>query len=116
MKESATIGQRKVDSMTHAFLALATLATPAGVPAPTEGCADGRISVTGALDERWLDSLARACAALATMSDRDPYGRLSIVASGRGLVLQVISGTGKSATRRVEQPEALLPTLEALTS
>jgi hypothetical protein len=100
--------------MTHALLALATLATPAGVSARTEGCADPRITVIGALDERWLASLARACAALATMPDRDPTGRLSVSPSGRGLVLQVTSGSGKSATRHVDEPAALLPTLEAL--
>jgi hypothetical protein len=100
--------------MTHALLALATLTTPAGVAAPTEGCADRRITVIGALDERWIDALAGACAALATMADRDPYGRLTLLPSGRGLVLQVTSGSGRSATRRVDEPEALLPTLEAL--
>ncbi|MDB4979985.1 MAG: hypothetical protein JWM82_737 [Myxococcales bacterium] len=102
--------------MTHALLALATLAAPASPTSTTKDdtCVDARLTVVGALGDRWREALTRACAQLATMADRDPGAKVSVSPSGRGLVLLATSANGRSASRHVEEPAALLPTLAAL--
>lgn len=92
---------------------LPSRAQPATVTAQT-ACKDERVQVEGALSDQWLDAVIRLCDALAKMNDVDPSARLHIAQSDADLVVGAVVADGRVAVRRVQAPEELLPTVEAL--
>jgi len=77
-------------------------------------CADARIWVDGVVAERWREPLAQFCVDLGTLSGVDPAAHVHIVPAGEDLVVEAVAGDGRRARRRVQAPEGLSFTLEAL--
>jgi hypothetical protein len=78
------------------------------------GCASARIRVEDLVDARWRESIARLCAQLETISDLDPSAQLRIRAAGADIVVESVLRDGRSAQRRVQSPDELALTIEAL--
>jgi len=76
-------------------------------------CVDPHVRVRGDLEVRWLDPVASACEMLTTLPDRDPTAEV-IVTGGDELAIEVHLPDGRTAVRRVSDPELLARTLVAL--
>jgi hypothetical protein len=104
-------------SSVSAAAAAATLVTAAGLATaaePETSCAEGRISMEGALDAKWREPVESLCEQFATMKDVDPTARIHIVAAGSNLELDATLGDGRMAHRTLRSPDDLMTTVEAL--
>jgi hypothetical protein len=88
--------------------------TAAQTVLPRLGCDTPKVWVDGALTERWVAELPRACAALTRLSDLDLAAVAHVKAAADAVVVSVTLPDGRTASRRVTDPARLGPTLEAL--
>ncbi|MFO0728325.1 MAG: hypothetical protein U1E65_31380 [Myxococcota bacterium] len=78
-------------------------------------CEDPGVRVQGQVSDRWATSIGQACHAVQDLADRDREARVKIMAAtSEVLVVEVALRDGRTAVRRLKDPETLTPTLEAL--
>ncbi len=87
-----------------------------GVRAEDTGplCVDSRVAVDSALSDEWSVAVRRLCTVLSTWTDADPSAHMRLTPSGRDIILEVDTGDGRAAFRRVHAPEDLELVVEAL--
>jgi hypothetical protein len=80
-----------------------------------DACEAPRLHVEGAIGGRWVEPVSRLCGELATRPDLDHSAQLRLTAADRDEVeVHVALADGRTADRRVRDPEALRWTIEAL--
>lgn len=96
------------------MVVLGVLTSAGAARAETHGCEDVRIHVDGAISPRWSDAIARACSELAGVKGTDASARVRITPDDEGVTIAVTLADGRSASRRLQSPDHLRSTLEAL--
>jgi hypothetical protein len=112
------LGQSLCATGILALLLICPSALAAETPSPLEpafaACDDKRLEIDPKVPLRFRSAAVHACEELKAMTDVDSEVRLRIDASGDDVLVRARLGDGRTATRLVQAPEALEPTVEAL--
>ena len=106
--------ERHIAALLGIAAAWAPPTSPASAAEPHAVCTDARVRVQGRLHLRWQEALTEACAQVRALSGSDPSARLRIASEHSDMVLDVQLKDGRTATRRLNDPERLASTMEAL--
>lgn len=113
-KTKLTDSMRSPAMISFAFAASASLSAAARAEVPIDRCADAHVVLDGQPAVQWVAPIARACEILASLPAIDPSARVHVRPAGSDVLVDVVLRDGRSAVRRIEHPERLESTLEAL--
>ena len=101
------------------ILAVWTFALPMSSQAlgqqdPEQECAAPSVHAGESLDQSWRDKIGELETRLADLAEGEPCAQLEVAKHGDAVFVEIWLADGRMAARRVDAPEALLATVEAL--